>query len=1082
MGWGRRVLCILWGSILLALLVSARPSLAEPKPIASSTPLEQSFVPDLAETRIFGRVEYSLSQGVEDEEILQTVQRFPQTVPLSAGQTFRLSAIQEAIRLIYLHDHFSQVRVFADEHENRVDLSIHLTPKTRLDRALFEGNQHLSNSSLRQAMRLKENDEYFPDDLSGEAKRLLAAYRREGFIQATVSIQEEPGSRPYWNRVHFTIDEGPAVRIQSITFEGEHFYPERSLRHELDVHVGDRMSLPRIQKALMRLRDRYVNDRFDEVKVTLMDAAEEGWRESPLFQKGVVRIAIEAGRKIRFVFVGNRTFRSEELETALQAPAGRYVRYGHSTLKKLKKTLFDFYQRRGYPFARIHAFSREAASWEKEIVFQVQEGQSVKLNRILFRNNRTLPASKLEEALRAAIRDETYKLSDDELGQPDTAQWDARQAFFDEPGSTEPTTEPKPFSHPPKPDVDDVLLPDLLENGKETLTTRYRQDGYLRATVEAPRYRFNDTRQRVDVIYHVVEGPQSLVSTVRVAGAHVFTEEKVVRLVDLEAGDPLNPYSFEDKRQALQKAYAEKGYLFAQVDISYTLRKRDRAADVLLAIREGPQVRYDEVIINGLGRTRASVVRQELTFEEGDIYDPDDLEESRRYLQRLGIFQAVTLRIWQPRVVEEQKKIVVTVVERMPGRFAIGGGLATDDGLRGRLVFTYRNLFGTALEFHGLVQLNHRLTPLLELLGDDEMAKVYNRLPFYKSLERKVSAGLRHPSLWGSHIGGRVDVVHEREQERTYGMDKNSVLFTFDTEPVYLLTFALLNEFSLKDVESTFVDTSNSYKIIPFMNTFPNPPFRLRTQDDTLRETLQSLPVFKPNGEFIAPLSNLNRSVNPGHTVEYSPKFRFSYDHRDSLFNPTLGVRLNLLTEYFEILYGDLDVDLLKTHAGIAGYVPLSTARRPPVLRMIARGGIISFSNGNSTPIDKRFRLGGRTSVRGFRESSIYPSDITTEQIKRLVSNDLSSFGGNAFLLFKADLRIPVFRQFYLGGFVDSGNLWLDPLNMDVNLLQYKNAAGTGIHYRTPVGDLSLEVGWNLHPQQERDEDEWQLHFNIELF
>ena len=71
-----------------------------------------------------------------------------------------------------------------------------------------------------------------------------------------------------------------------------------------------------------------------------------------------------------------------------------------------------------------------------------------------------------------------------------------------------------------------------------------------------------------------------------------------------------------------------------------------------------------------------------------------------------------------------------------------------------------------------------------------------------------------------------------------------------------------------------------------------------------------------------------------------------------------------------------------------------------------------------------------------------------------------------------------------LGGviFIDAGNVWADPFGFDLTDLRY--AVGPGLRYRTPIGPIRFDFGWQLNPipgllvngQPSRP---WRIHFSI---
>src|SRR5690606_35669291 len=68
--------------------------------------------------------------------------------------------------------------------------------------------------------------------------------------------------------------------------------------------------------------------------------------------------------------------------------------------------------------------------------------------------------------------------------------------------------------------------------------------------------------------------------------------------------------------------------------------------------------------------------------------------------------------------------------------------------------------------------------------------------------------------------------------------------------------------------------------------------------------------------------------------------------------------------------------------------------------------------------------------------------------------------GGDAFINPRLELRIPLTTTVSTALFVDAGNLWTDPEQVDPFDLRY--AVGTGLRMGTPIGPLVFDYGFNV--------------------
>ncbi|HEY5997399.1 MAG TPA: outer membrane protein assembly factor BamA [Candidatus Deferrimicrobiaceae bacterium] len=184
-------------------------------------------------------------------------------------------------------------------------------------------------------------------------------------------------------------------------------------------------------------------------------------------------------------------------------------------------------------------------------------------------------------------------------------------------------------------------------------------------------------------------------------------------------------------------------------------------------------------------------------------------------------------------------------------------------------------------------------------------------------------------------------------------------------------------------------------------------------------------------------------------------------DFRDDPFNPTKGAFNSGTIEAASVYLGS-EVDYYKLAGQSSWYFPLF--RRNTVVVSGRAGVIRPARNTAEVPIQKRFFLGGRTSVRGFKEESLGPK-----------AADGTPTGGDYMLNTNVELRIPMQYGFLLAGFFDTGSVWFSR-NAE-NGFDLRKSAGTGLRYLTPIGPVSLDFGWKLDRREGESPYEW--HFTI---
>ena len=81
------------------------------------------------------------------------------------------------------------------------------------------------------------------------------------------------------------------------------------------------------------------------------------------------------------------------------------------------------------------------------------------------------------------------------------------------------------------------------------------------------------------------------------------------------------------------------------------------------------------------------------------------------------------------------------------------------------------------------------------------------------------------------------------------------------------------------------------------------------------------------------------------------------------------------------------------------------------------------------------------------------------------------------------ELRMATTRSLSFVGFVDAGNSWARPWQIQPGDLRV--AVGPGVRYRTPIGPIRADFGYQLTPIEtllvngERETRRWRVHFSI---
>jgi outer membrane protein assembly factor BamA len=131
-------------------------------------------------------------------------------------------------------------------------------------------------------------------------------------------------------------------------------------------------------------------------------------------------------------------------------------------------------------------------------------------------------------------------------------------------------------------------------------------------------------------------------------------------------------------------------------------------------------------------------------------------------------------------------------------------------------------------------------------------------------------------------------------------------------------------------------------------------------------------------------------------------------------------------------------------------------------------GDLIPGLQVRSLPQSERFYAGGDTTIRGFALDRVGTPGETLDE-------DLLPIGGNALVIFNAELRAPVTRALGVVGFLDTGNVFVNAT--DINLGKLRSAVGGGVRYKSPFGPLRFDLGFKVNRYPGEGLTAWFISF-----
>jgi len=380
-------ICVMSGLTPAMAQRSAVPTLVAPTPKSGGTPFAR---PTKGGGQVSGPlVTKILVEGAQRIEA-ETVRSY---MVQKQGETFDPLKINQSLKSLFATGLFSDVTI----RRNGPALIVQVVENPIINRIAFEGNKEVEDENLSSEVQLRPRIVFTRKRVQSDVKRLLELYRRSGYFAAR--IEPKVIQLPQ-NRVDlvFEIREGDETEIESITFVGNRFFSDSSLRSVIqtkesrwyrflsssDSYDPDRLTFDR-----ELLRRHYLENGFADFRVVSAIA-----ELAPDQKSFFVTFTIEEGERYKFRKIDARSrikeIDTKDLKELIKIESGDW--YSATDVDDSVLALTNFAGEKGFAFVEPRPIvKRDRKTKSIDIVFELQEGPRVFVERIDVRGNvRTL--------------------------------------------------------------------------------------------------------------------------------------------------------------------------------------------------------------------------------------------------------------------------------------------------------------------------------------------------------------------------------------------------------------------------------------------------------------------------------------------------------------------------------------------------------------------------------------------------------------------------------------------------------------------------------------------------------------------
>ncbi|HET6451536.1 MAG TPA: outer membrane protein assembly factor BamA, partial [Spirochaetia bacterium] len=189
-----------------------------------------------------------------------------------------------------------------------------------------------------------------------------------------------------------------------------------------------------------------------------------------------------------------------------------------------------------------------------------------------------------------------------------------------------------------------VFQESKLEEDRTAILAYYTDRGYVDAKIDQITRTIQNQQGRNYLVLtvYLTEGEQWKYGGMTISGNTVFTTARLDDLLLQKPGKILSLQKVDADVNRIRTLYYDNGYIFNGFTTAETRDSAQKTISYALAITETDKAHIENIIFKGNTKTQENVLRRGLPFEEGDIFNRDEIVKGYQYLQNLQYFKSVT--------------------------------------------------------------------------------------------------------------------------------------------------------------------------------------------------------------------------------------------------------------------------------------------------------------------------------------------------------------------------------------------------------------------------------------------------------
>lgn len=313
------------------------------------------------------------------------------------GSNFSLDIFWEIQEKLYALDYFESIESNAlpgDEQQESIIVEFRVTEKPTVEEIILEGNRQLRKNEILEKVLLKKGDMVTQTQVNIDAEAISMLYLEKGYTEAKVTGTLEPGKEKNTVNVEFVILEGIQTAIRSISFSGNSFASESTLRKTMktkpqSLFTSGIFQESKLEEDIQKIVEYYGEHGFIDAKIDKVDRGiERDEKEGKNFLN--ITIYIKEGEQWTYAgldFEGNQIFATGQLKALVRQPPGKTL--NKTKLEADTQRVADLYYESGYIFNVINR-EEHRDDKKKEITYTIHivEKDRAHIEKIILKGNK----------------------------------------------------------------------------------------------------------------------------------------------------------------------------------------------------------------------------------------------------------------------------------------------------------------------------------------------------------------------------------------------------------------------------------------------------------------------------------------------------------------------------------------------------------------------------------------------------------------------------------------------------------------------------------------------------------------------